>query len=302
MGLFSHTTIKNISILGCGWLGMPLAEHLMQRDYQVKGSTTTPEKLPVMREKGIQAFQLNLLPKPEGDHIREFLDTDVLIICIPPKVRGGMAESFHPAQIKELLEEIDKSSVSKIIYISSTSVYPSVRQQVLEEDAEGYDPVSRSLMLAEEQLRSHASIETTILRCGGLMGYDRIPGKYFAGKTGLTSAKVPVNYIHRDDVIQIITDVIRQGKWEQTYNLVAPIHPPRKRVYEQNAKDYGFTAPTFADNPTPDFKIVCSYKLMSELDYKFKYPNPLHFLYGEEIERSNGTPDFDNPLEMPDIY
>ena len=36
---------KTISILGCGWLGHPLAKFLISENFIVKGSTTTISKL-----------------------------------------------------------------------------------------------------------------------------------------------------------------------------------------------------------------------------------------------------------------
>ena len=34
----------NISIIGCGWVGMPLAEHLIKLNYSVTGSTSHSQK------------------------------------------------------------------------------------------------------------------------------------------------------------------------------------------------------------------------------------------------------------------
>ena len=36
---------QRISILGCGWLGLPLAKELLDRSFEVKGSTTSSNKL-----------------------------------------------------------------------------------------------------------------------------------------------------------------------------------------------------------------------------------------------------------------
>lgn len=49
-----------IGILGCGWLGKPLAEHLLAEGYRVKGSTTTPEKKEILLDAGIEAFKVTL--------------------------------------------------------------------------------------------------------------------------------------------------------------------------------------------------------------------------------------------------
>lgn len=300
MSILSDASINTISILGCGWLGYPLAKSLIKQGYAVKGSTTTAAKVEKLEKAGIKPYVIRMLPEPEGRYISDFLDTDVLIIAIPPKVRGGMPESFHPTQMQHFLGEIDKSRVSKVIYISSTSVYPNIRKQVTETDAQEHDTVSRALLSAENQLNNHHAIECTILRCGGLMGYDRIPGKYFAGKKGLTTAQVPVNYIHRDDVILIISELIKQGKWEFIYNLVAPLHPTRKEVYVKNSNDFGFEMPQFIDKEKYDFKIVSSYKLISNLGYRFKYPDPLKFYYRTSASQNEVNDDY--PTELPDIY
>jgi hypothetical protein len=39
-----------ISILGCGWFGLPLQDLINER-YHVNGSTTSYEKLPVLKKK-----------------------------------------------------------------------------------------------------------------------------------------------------------------------------------------------------------------------------------------------------------
>ena len=32
-----------VAILGCGWLGLPLAKHLLAQGHRVLGTTTSPE-------------------------------------------------------------------------------------------------------------------------------------------------------------------------------------------------------------------------------------------------------------------
>ena len=43
----------NIAILGCGWLGFPLAIRLLQAGHKVEGSTTSVMKLQELSEEGI---------------------------------------------------------------------------------------------------------------------------------------------------------------------------------------------------------------------------------------------------------
>lgn len=73
-----------ISILGCGWYGLPLAKALLVAGYVVKGSTTSKHKILQLEEQGIDPYLINLGDHKDGLDI-DFFQCDVLIICIPPK-------------------------------------------------------------------------------------------------------------------------------------------------------------------------------------------------------------------------
>lgn len=271
--------ISVISILGSGWLGSPLARNLLAERYQVKGSTTHPEKKSIMKDVGIKPYLLTLEPEITQLRPDDFFTTDLLIIAVPPKIRNE-GEAFHPEQIKAVIEEIKRNKIKYCIYISSTSVYPNLEREVTEEDApEPADCRHTAVCMAEKLLKETEGLNLTILRCGGLMGYDRIPGKYFAGKKDLDTGDIPVNYVHRDDVIGVVLEVLRQNYWNKIVNVVAPEHPSRKEVYLRNAADFGMEPPTFTTSRFKDYKIVNADKLQRELNYRFRYPDPLEFRY-----------------------
>ena len=108
------------------------------------------------------------------------------------------------------------------------------------------------------------------------------PGKYFNGRKGLKTGKIPVNFIHRDDVIQIIHEVIKQEKWGEVFNVVAPLHPIRRDVYRANAREFGFQEPEYISVEPQNFKIVNANKVIQALNYDFKYPDPLYFRYSKK--------------------
>ncbi len=281
----SEQTNKTISIIGCGWLGFPLAVHLLERGYTaIKGSTTSSDKVPQLREAGIDAYALVLDPDPKGRNWTEFLQADTLIVDIPPRLtkQGG---DFHPQQMRNLVGMIEKSCTSEILYVSSTSVYPELSRVVVEDDViDPAESASPYLVDAEQIITSlrKAGRTATILRCGGLMGYDRIPGKYVRGKKDIATGDVPVNYIHRDDVVAIISKLLVRGIGNETFNMVAPDHPPRRAVYEKSCQEHGWELPTFTEpeNSKP-FKIVSSEKIARHLHYSFLYPSPLRFPYAQ---------------------
>jgi nucleoside-diphosphate-sugar epimerase len=262
-----------ISILGCGWLGLPLGKFLVQRGHAVKGSTTSEEKIPLLESVGIEPFLINFSPEIIGN-ISKFLDSQILIICIPPRA-GKFGEDFHIQQIQSLIENLETSSVKSIIYTSSTSVYPELNREMTEND----EVFENHALIKVENLLKSLPQNITILRCGGLMGGERIPAKYFSGKT-INTGQIPVNYVHQDDVIQIITMILEKDFWNETFNVVAPEHPVREEVYLKNCEEFGFEKPIF-EHPTEPipYKIISPQKLILRTDYVFEYSNPLDFKY-----------------------
>jgi nucleoside-diphosphate-sugar epimerase len=269
----------SVSIFGCGWLGMPLAEKLISRKYNVSGSTTSVEKLKTLANKGINSVLVELNPSLLIDPNHSFLQSDYLIICFPPKLRNN-GNDFYINQIKSLSENLERFKASKIIFTSTTSVYQNLNKEMTEAEAD----INHVLYTAEILITKAAALnrkELNILRLSGLMGYDRIPCKYFAGKKGLENGENPVNYIHRDDVIGIITTLIEKEIWGETLNLTAPIHPKRKDVMQECSKKTDYEQAEFIKpkDSLPAFKKINSNKLHDLLDYSFIYPNPLEFPY-----------------------
>jgi len=266
--------VKSISILGCGWLGLPLAKHFVEKGYQVKGSTTTASKMSLLEKIGIMAFNFQL---PAEDPPREFFQSECLIINIPPKVqREGV--KYHFNGVKSILKFIPPHQ--KLIYISSTSVYPMVDYPITEEHELRKDSErAQALIQTEQLLLTRFKERLTVIRLGGLLGYERIPGRYYSGKK-LIQHQQKVNYIHRDDAIGIIEAVQQQGKRGSILNAVAPIHPTKKETFLKNAQDFNFTPPDFGNNKQElTNRLVESSKIESILDYSFIYPDPLHFYY-----------------------
>jgi nucleoside-diphosphate-sugar epimerase len=262
-----------ISILGCGWLGLPLGKYLVTNGHEVKGSTTSENKFPLLQRAGIEPVLLKFSPAIEGENLPAFLQTEVLIICIPPRA-GKYGEDFHIQQIQSLITTLVSSSVQSIIYTSSTSVYPDLNKEVTENSAV---LENSALIKVENMLKALNGIQTTILRCGGLMGQERIGAKYFAGKR-INTGKTPVNYIHQDDVVAIISMILEKGFWNETFNAVSPKHPIREEVYLKNCEEYGFEKPIFEEaTEVIPFKIISSQKLIEQTGYCFKYESPLDF-------------------------
>jgi len=272
--------MRTVSILGVGWLGLPLARKLISRGYKVKGSVTSEEKMELLQQTAIWPFRVVASSVGLEMNDPKFFNTDVLIISIPPR-RTADVEDIFPAQIRHLISYLEKTTIRKIIFISSTSVYPESWGVAKETDVLLPEkPSGRALLDAENQFRLNHHFQTTIIRFGGLIGADRNPARFLSRKTEAVGGSKPVNLIHQDDCIAIIMEIIRQNIWGETFNACCPEHPSRKEFYLKASAVSGIPAPHFSDEKEP-YKIVDSRKLIRFLDYKFKYPSPMSYLGAE---------------------
>lgn len=270
--------MKQISILGCGWLGLPLAKKLIEEGHSVNGSTTSENKLPIFKYLGINPYLVTLESESISETINSFLDkSDILIIDIPPKLRGNNPDSEKKVfveKIKNLIAFIEKSTIKKVLFVSSTSVYGNENGMITEETNPNPDTESgKQLLFAEAVLQNNRNFKTTILRFGGLIGEDRQPVKFLAGKENLENADAPVNLIHQNDCIGVIQEIIHQSKWNEVFNAVAPFHPTRSTYYTQKACDLNLVPPKFSSEKSNIKKTILSEKTERVLNYKFKLEN-----------------------------
>lgn len=276
---------KRISILGCGWLGFPLAQRLLSAHstWYVKGSTTSISKIRPFIKKGIEPYVIPLDPDFESRDqlLHSFFEVDTLIITLPPRLYKH-EPGFYTQQIKAIIEEIEQSAITDIIFISSTGIYPELNRTVIEDDVKTPEESASPEMVTAENLliALRPKRNVTILRLGGLLGYNRIPGKYVQGQKDMTTGSIPVNYIHRDDAVGVIITILENGIVNETFNVVAPIHSIRREVYETTCAQFGWETPTFIE-PTspPDYKIISAEKLDQTYHYTFHFPDPLQFHY-----------------------
>ncbi|MBF04257.1 MAG: NAD(P)-dependent oxidoreductase [Flavobacterium sp.] len=276
---------KQISLLGCGWLGLPLANDLLKNGFSVKGSTTSAHKLELLQEKGIQPFIIALYENTiEGDITGFLKDSEVLVIDIPPDLRSSTSASFV-AKIQTLVTQIEKSEIKKVLFVSSTSVYEDVEifstpLEVTEETPTNPETESgKQLVEVEQLLLDNPHFQTIVLRFGGLIGEDRHPIKYLAGRENIENPDGPINFIHQEDCIGIILEILKQlldsarsdNKTDKIiFNAVAPQHPTREEYYHKKAKNMNLPLPIFAKSTASKGKIINSAKIETVLSYIFK--------------------------------
>lgn len=259
-----------ISLLGCGWLGFPLAQKLTENGNIVKGSTTSPQKLELLQANHIVPYLLTLKPDGITGNPEDFLkESNVLIIDFPPKLRGEENITLIH-KIRNLIPCIEKLGIEKVVFISSISVYGKNSGIITEDTPASPNTESgRQLLETELLLQNNRFFKTTVLRFAGLISEDRHPVFHLAAKENLPDPNAPVNLIHREDCIDIIQTIIEKDIWNETFNAASPCHPSRKEYYTQQASILGLTPPKFIDGNGDEGKIISSDKVRDFLRYTF---------------------------------
>ena len=196
--------MKSISILGSGWLGFPLAQHFISKGSHVKASTTSENRLSELRHINAEPFIVNI--EQLTNNIQDFLQADILIINIPSKNIDGFLN---------LAEEVKRSEIRNVVFISSTSIYENTNKTITE--ADGEKSLHSPLLSIENIFSNSTHFKTTIVRFGGLIGYRRNPGNFFKKGRLISNPDSYINLIHRDDCIEIISQIVEQKAWGECF-------------------------------------------------------------------------------------
>tara|TARA_R110002049_G_scaffold305515_1_gene502337 strand:+ start:113024 stop:113791 length:768 start_codon:yes stop_codon:yes gene_type:complete len=249
---------------------LPLAASFVKDGYDVYGTTTSKEKCAELANKAINPFLIRLSEDGIDGSIANFLSkTTILIVNVPPKLRGNNAENYLQ-KIKLLHQAVKNSDVKKIIFVSSTSVYGDNRGEVTETTIPR--PVTDSgkqLLACEDLFRSDQEVQTTIIRFGGLIGDDRHPVNFLSGKKGLSNGSAPINLIHQVDCIRIIKSIVKEAWWNELFNAVYPYHPSKKDYYTQACLKRNLPIPDYMNDTSQFEKCVRSYRLITVKGFRF---------------------------------
>ncbi|UOQ51949.1 NAD(P)H-binding protein [Hymenobacter cellulosivorans] len=272
----SSSALPSIAVLGCGWLGLPLAKSLVQAGYPVVGSTTTPKQLLTLRDAGITPYLLRLGPDfsaTDADTLRVMLGgVEVLVLNIPPSKAGP---GGYPALLRPVGSAVAAAGVKHVLFVSSTSVYPDEPRPMTEADAVASAEAASDLLRAEGQFTSaQGQWQTTVVRLSGLIGPERPPGRFLAGRQNVPNGDAPVNLIHLQDCIGLLTSIIEQHAWGYTFNASAAQHLRRREFYPAAAQQLGLAAPVFQPDSTGG-KTIDSSLVRRTLHYEFAHDDLL---------------------------
>ena len=271
-----------VSIIGTGWLGLPLAKLLVQADCQVFGTTTRDEKIELLTAEGILCNKMIFNDDVSKTDIQIPHQTEILVITLPPTLGKQAPLQSYIAIIERIIHQTTHLvHLKKLLFTSSTSVYGRAKGVLTEETAiQPYTPSEETLAQAERLINKKTKdYAVYVLRLGGLVGPEREPGYFFKDKKNIPGGEISVNLVHQLDVLEIMKHIILKDTPEGTFNICADEHPARGDFYPQRARQIGANEVTFIWGNEPE-RYVSNEKIKKKTGYTFVYPDPLLFPSG----------------------
>lgn len=265
--------VQNISILGCGWLGLELGKSLSTKGFTIKGSSTRWPKLSELAFSGIIPFQIDYSPFCTTTDLTDFYRCDLLVINIP-LVEHPAYPNYEVEIHKAIISDINIHGVKRIIFLSSSNVY-KLNDSVSHEESEldrGSSNVAN--LLSIEQLYINSSANVTVLRLSKVFGEGRHPSDWVDSTGTIADGLAPVNAIQRIDVIRAITKVIDNFQESNIYNLCAPEHPSRAEFYNLAFMSRELQIPEM-NMAMGKWTKISSQKFRDDYDFEYLHPNPL---------------------------
>ncbi|WP_409420452.1 hypothetical protein ABHF91_11635 [Pseudaeromonas sp. ZJS20] len=261
--------MQDVTLVGLGWLGLPLYHRLTALGLSVAGTVTQEAKCQQLRQAGVNAWPWQATgqaaPWPEE------LKAQTLILAIAP----GRQDDY-PVKIAALCQQAAAAGVQQLLYLSSTSVFAHQGEKDEQTVPDGHEPRALRMLAAEQVVACCDIPRKTVLRLGGLVGPGRYPGCFLAGKR-MEHGQQGVNLLHQDDAIGIISAIVQQQAWEPIFHGVAPDHPSRQAFYTLACQLAGLPLPQCTLSERPD-KRVLGQAVCARLGYRYQVQDWLAWL------------------------
>ncbi|MBA6350460.1 SDR family oxidoreductase [Colwellia sp. BRX9-1] len=270
--------VKNVAIIGCGWLGHALAKQLLREEYRVTVTVQSEEKKQRLAKEQIDTELLTLPVEDPKSTVLSVFGHDTLIISITPQIRQGRSD--YPEKVAQLIEMAELGRVKKIVLLSSTAVYNGLSGLVDEQSVLDMNADKVATLIRAEKAAEAFSGETVILRLAGLVGPERHPGRFLQGRKLLSDPQAFINLIHQDDAVGVLMEIIKDENIRGIYNAVSATETSKQHYYHAAAKALNLPLPEFSFETSMRFgKRINDEKLRNSFTYQFTHDDLIVWLY-----------------------
>lgn len=226
-----------IAIIGCGYVGSAIARVWSQQGHTVTATTTTPEKIPALKQV---AGQVVVVKGSDRDKLAEVVaDNQAILVCIGASDRNSYRETYLETA-KNLVSILqNNSTVEQLIYTGSYAILGDRQGDWVDESC----PISPTnengeiLRDTENILLSAQSdrLKVCILRLAGIYGTGRELIKIFkswSAKTLPGDGKDYSNWVHFDDIIAALA-LVQSQQLDGIYHLADDTPLPRQEFFDR---------------------------------------------------------------------
>ena len=215
-----------VLVVGCGDIGLRVAREL-PRGVRVLGLTSTPDRVPLLRERGIVPLQGNLdAPRT----LARLAGIAHHVVHLAPPAGEPGAEWWRDLRTQALLRALRLRTVPRtLVYASTTGVYGDCGGLRVDEcrTVAPHTPRAQRRVDAERQVRFFArggATRASVLRIPGIYAPDRAGGtpreRLLKGTPVLArDDDVFTNHIHADDLARAVLAALWRGRPHRTYNV-----------------------------------------------------------------------------------
>ena len=221
-------------IVGCGYLGQRVGAELVRRGERVHGTVRSPQRAAELARLGIEPSIIDVLRQESFDAIPR---VERVLHCVGfDRSAGADMQSVYVEGLQNVLERLP-TSVSRLVYASSTSVYGQCMGEWVDEDseAEPYSKAGKVCRQAEEIVagwQEAGPASAVILRFSGLYGPDRVIRRMMLqrGEPVPGDPSRYLNLVHIDDAAQAAAAALAAVRPERVY-VVSDDRPVERREY-----------------------------------------------------------------------
>lgn len=269
----------NAAIIGCGYVGMKVAQRWQGQGLTVTATTTRPERLPELQAVSNWAVVLNA---NDASALEETLAGQTcVLVCVAGGRRASYAETYlNTAQtLAKVLPAVPE--VQQVIYTSTCSVYGDQGGAWVTEDTPVKPVTANAQIIAQtEQIlldMARPGLRVALFRLGGIYGPGRELSRIFSRAAGTTrpgEGTEGSNWIHLDDIVGAI-EFAREQQLTGLYNLVQDEIPTVRQLIEQVCDRHDL-APVIWDASQPSdrpYNARVSNQKLKAIGYQFMHPN-----------------------------
>ena len=220
-------------VIGCGFLGLPLAQRWLNDGDQVFATTRNKDTADNFSAAGLQPIVLDTTEATSVTQLsQETFDTVVIAVGMD-RSRYQSVHHVYVEGLRHVLKNLHENT-GQVIYISSTGVYGDFAGDWVDETSPT-DPAregGKACLAAEQLLQtSRFADRATILRMAGLYGNQRVPTKATVASKQWDKLfpQGYLNLIHVDDAVAATHLAAEQGLLKELFLICLLYTSPSPR-------------------------------------------------------------------------